>query len=495
MQNFKTVFPIPVKPWSRYNTLFCSKQYGWFLYNALSGVMFELDEHHYRIAQSLCDGEPIFPSDPNRKFIETLEENGFLSLREEEKLKLMELRYQRNAACFTTAKLGLTICPTLACNFGCLYCFEQKQNDATVMSDETIEALIEFIRKHQDAKHLYVVWYGGEPTLAFDIIENLTARFLELFPDFDNADLVTNAYLLDEEKIERLNDLKISSMQITLDGSETTHNQRRVLRNGDPTYERILHNIDLLMSSSWKGKCSVRVNVDRGNRHEYAAIHKELLECYKGKNLEVYPGYMKTYLDHSYGYQCGFCLSEWDEVMVDWYNNEGIVPRDGFFPKSGEQSTCIATSHYGYVIGPKGEMYKCWEDVGKEHMVIGWVHDDPSVTNPGLVARYSIGTDPHNDTECLECSAFPICGGGCVNKRLRSQQFGEEGLEYCLPFKKSPRKYLEAYLDTWQTKQICNAVLGTGTAPSMEKGYRMVQPEKKQTEQVKITLETLAEQE
>ena len=484
-----------MKPWSRYNTLFCSKQYGRFLYNALSGVMFELDEHHYRIAQSLCDGEPMFSSDHDREFIETLEENGLLAQRDAEEVKLMAHRYQRNAACFSTAYVGLTICPTLACNFACLYCFEQSQNDATVMSDETIEALIRFIRKHQAAKHLYVIWYGGEPTLAFDVIENLTHRFLELYPDYDNAILMTNGYLLNEKKIERLKDLKISSVQITLDGSETTHNQRRTLKNGGPTYGRILRNMDLLMTSSWKGKCSVRVNVDRSNRHEYAAIQKELLERYKGKNLKVYAGNVKTFLDHSYNYQRGLRLNEWAEFMVDGYNSHGIVPRGGFFPESGTQNLCIANSHYGYVIGPKGEIYKCWEDVGREHMAVGSVHNDTAVINPERVARYSIGTDPYHDAQCLECDVFPICGGGCVNKRLRSQQLGEEGLQYCSPFKESLQKYLEAYLDTRQTKQICSAVLGTGTAPSMEKGYRMVQPKKKQAERVKNPLENFAEQE
>ncbi len=484
-----------MKPWSRYNTLFCSKQHGWFLYNALSGVMFELDHHHYRIAQSLCNGEPIFPSKNDREFIGTLEENGFLAHWEAEKVKLMALRYQRNAACFSTAYVGLTICPTLACNFGCLYCFEKTQNDATIMSDETMEALMGFIRNHQAAKNLYVIWYGGEPTLAFDVMEKLTSRFLELYPDYDNAVLMTNGYLLDEAKIERLKDLKVSSVQITLDGSEKTHNQRRMLKNGGPTYARILRNMDLLMTSSWQGKCSVRVNVDRSNRHEYFAIHKELLERYMGKNLKVYAGYVKTFLDHVYDHRRGLSLSEWTELMVEGYNTEGIVPRGGFFPESGTHNTCIATSHYGYVIGPKGEMYGCWEDVGQEHMVLGSVHGDKFATNPELIARYGIGTDPHDDAECLECNVFPICGGGCVNKRLRLQQFGEEGLEHCSPFRESLQEYLEAYLNTRHTKQICNAVLGTGTTPSMEKGYRMLQPEKSRAEQGKNPLENLVEKE
>jgi uncharacterized protein len=467
-----------MKSWSRYNTLFRSDNFGRFLYNALSGVMLELDEHHYKLAQSLCNGDSMSPSGNDEEFIELLEEKEILSKREEELLKQMELRYWRNAVCFTTASVGLTICPTLACNFGCPYCFEHSQDDSTIMSDETIEALIAFIRKHQEANHLSVSWYGGEPTLGFDVIKTLTKRFIELYPDYDKASLSTNAYLLDQEKINQLEDLKITLVQITLDGSEQIHNRRRMLKNGAPTYATILKNIDLLMSSAWKGQSIIRVNVDRANQHEYALLRAELLERYKGKQLMIYPGLINVVKDHTYNHQSILCSSEWTQFIVDGYKNYGIVPTGGFYPRSGVQNTCVATSRYGYVIGPKGALYKCWEDVGMDDMAIGSVHDKELVSNSELISRYSIGTDPFNDSECVECAVFPICGGGCVRKRLHSEQFGEEGFEYCSDFKESLQQYLEAYLDAWQKKEVCEMMLGMNSIPSMKKGYRMVQPER-----------------
>ena len=479
-----------MQPWSRFNTLFRSERYGWFLHNTLSGVMIELDEIHARIAESLRDGMSPFSAEAD-EFIALLEENGFLSDPDKERLKLMESRYRRNAACFSTTYVGLTICPTLACNFACPYCFEHSQGDVTVMDDRTIEALLAFIRKHNDAKHLSVRWYGGEPTLAFDVIETLTAKFIELFPDYADAGMVTNGYLLDQQKIDRLNDLKIASVQITLDGSEATHNRRRTLRNGGATYEKILQNIDLLMASSWKGSCAVRVNVDRSNRHEYAALRKELLDRYKGRKLTVYPGHLNTVDGNTCDQQCGLCNGEWAEFQLDGYFSDGITPRGGLYPVSGIQNVCIATSHQGFVVGPKGELYKCWEEVGREEMVIGTVHNEPFVTRHDLLTRYSIGTDPYSDNECMECKVFPVCGGGCVKRRMKVQQFGESGIEYCSPLKESLEKYLDAYVDKWHTKQICRAVLGKGSPPSMEKGYRMVQPEMTKSDAVKNPLETL----
>ena len=349
-----------MKPWSPYSTLFRSKQFGWFLYNALSGIMLELDEAHVLMVEKIRDGKPINLSEADKVFIKFLEENGFFASREDEQLQLMRLRYQRNAACFSTAHIWLTICPTLACNFGCPYCFEHSQDDAKVMSPETIDALVSFIKNHQDARYLSVIWYGGEPTIAFDVIKTLTERFLELYPDYDNASLVTNAYLLDRAKIKLLEDLKITLVQITLDGNEKTHNSRRKLKGGGSTYLKILDNVDALMNSSWKGRCSIRVNIDRTNQHEYAGLRAELLDRYKGKNLSFYPGHVNTFIDHPYDYQYGLCNSEWAEFNIGAYQKDGILPRDGLFPVSRTFNTCIATSYYGYVVGPRGELYKCW---------------------------------------------------------------------------------------------------------------------------------------
>jgi uncharacterized protein len=469
-----------MKPWSLYNNLFHSERYGSFLYNALSGVMLELDDEHFLTAGKLRDGYQGELPDEQREFLALLEEKGFLAHREEELLQLMQQRYLRNAECFSTSYLRLTICPTLACNFGCPYCFEHSQNDTTVMSDETIDALISFIKKHQDAKSLSVNWYGGEPTLAFDVIESLTRKFLDLYPEYDNASLVTNAYQLNQEKIDRLNELKITTVQITLDGGEATHNSRRMLkRGGGSTFSNILNNIDLLMHSSWKGNCSIRMNVDRTNQHEYAILCAELLYRYKGKKLLVYPGRVQAIHDNAYYHKCGLCNSEWSQFTIDGYNKAGLVPPEGLYPRIGKQNVCSATSYFSYIIGPKGEISKCWEDVGKEHMVIGSVHDDDPVCNSELVARYSIGTDPFDDDICVECVVMPICGGGCVNKRMRSKQFGEGGIDYCSPFKESLISYLEAYLYTLQTKESCAAVLGKNFESDMNKGFRMVQPANK----------------
>lgn len=464
------------KTWSFYNTLFRTSGSGFFLYNALSNVMFELDEKHYRWLEKIRDDKVLLNENHDVEFSKLLIEKGILSSKEDEKQKLIEKRYQRNATCFQTDELGLAICPTLACNFRCKYCFEQSQSDSLVMNDETIDKLIEFINKHDKARKLSVNWYGGEPTLVFEVIIKLSERFLDLDITYDNAALVTNGYLLDREKIDKLNDLRITNIQITLDGDAETHDNRRTLRNGGNTFDKILENVDALMTSKYKGSCDIRVNIDKYNSHEYQSIRNELIERFKGTKLYVYPGHVNIRRDHSYGHNCALSIAEWGDFIIKLYHEHGLVPKGGFFPSSNTNNSCIANNYYGYVIGPNGELYKCWEDVGKEEMVIGNIHSNDPIKKPELLALYSVGTDPFDDKNCHDCHMLPICGGGCVNKRLRKHYMNENGVEFCSPYKERLVGYLEAFYDTYRSREICNNILNGPKTNVMAKGYRLIEP-------------------
>lgn len=136
-------------------------------------------------------------------------------------------------------------------------------------------------------------------------------------------------------------------------------------------------------------------------------------------------------------------------------------------------SICSANTRNSYVIGPQGELYKCWEDVGRQEMIIGSIHDDDPITNRELVALYSVGTDPYRDAECLECAVLPICGGGCANRRLRVKHFNEKGLEYCSLYKENLIAYLIEYYEAFLTTEICAQVLNKQTKLS-EEGYKII---------------------
>ena len=464
----------PMIHWSRYNTLFQSQRLGYFLYNSLSNVFIELDKHHYQFLEQLQNNLLSSNPDIDDSFLFILREKKILVEEGVEKRQLMSRQYRRNALSFYNAHLILSICPTLSCNFRCPYCFENTQKHMTMMNPETVDRLITFIKNFEEAKYLSITWYGGEPTLAFDVIRNITQRVKELNITFEDAGLVTNAYLLQSDKISQLNDLNIKAVQITLDGPANVHDTRRMLSNGLPTYQQIMQNIDMLMNSSYKGSCNIRVNLDKNNLSEFFDLRTHLLERFKGKKLSVYAGHVDTAGDHKYGKNCTLCADEWVTFTVEQYRRLSGGSMEGVYPAGTLFNICSANTRNSFVIGPEGELYKCWEDVGKQEMVIGSIFEDEPVNNAELVALYSVGTDPYLDPVCLDCKVLPICSGGCANRRLRSKYFNEASMEFCSLYKDNLVTYLMEYYDAFRTKELCSDVLSPNRKTKNVKGYRLI---------------------
>lgn len=464
--------------WSRFNSLFRANGDRFFVYNSLSNALLQVNEHYYSVLERFALADSTVLKVVSESFSRLLHEKGFLVNEMEEYSRLMELKYKRDSLCFDNSHLDLSICPTLGCNFRCSYCFESRQNDFNFMRADTVDKLTSFINSFVNIKSLSLTWYGGEPTInrAFNIIKDITRRIKDLGVSVKEIGLVTNAYLLGKDKIEELNNLGISSVQITLDGPQEVHDKRRVLAGGHPTFHRIMENIDTLLCSSYKGSCNIRVNIDQTNVSSFFDIRKHLLSKYKGKNLTIYAGRIDTATTTNNKRNCDLCSSAWTDFALKQYTNWDLQPSESIYPVGSVFNICSANTKNSFVIGPEGELYKCWEDVGRSNMVIGSIHEPPFIFNTKLVALYSVGTDPFLDKDCTECTVFPICSGGCANRRLRDKHFNEHGLEYCSLYKKHLHEFLLSYFDAFETRELCGLVLGVERINWNEIGYREIHP-------------------
>jgi len=236
---------------SKYNFIFVgnnAETTGTIIYNSRTGAMATLDSEHFSLFDDFCkSGTPKF----DKEFELGLLNCGFIiedNVDEQAEIRLNMLRSQ-----FATSGMGLTIAPTMDCNFGCAYCFEVGQLKECYMSDEVEDKIVEFVAQHANSlEMLNITWFGGEPLLTIDRIESLSKRFIDICEQNNvaySSNVITNGYYFTPEIAERLKVCKVEYAQITIDGMKETHDKRRFLKNKENgengSFDVILQNIEL----------------------------------------------------------------------------------------------------------------------------------------------------------------------------------------------------------------------------------------------------------
>ena len=349
-------------------------------------------------------------------------------------------------ACADSRHAGLTICPTMGCNFDCPYCFENhKQGKMTEEVQADVAALAERMLKTSRAKHLSVTWFGGEPLLAPDVIETLSEKLMALSKDHEadySAGIITNGYLLTPEIVKMLERVRVKSAQITLDGIGAAHDATRHLRGGGPTFERIVENLHQPIPFP----VSIRHNVHEGNRDEIEQLKTFVEELAKetGNKISYYPAPVSgSETADKRGRQV-------DLIGRDENCQIGILQDSGRFTR-GRGHYCGANLLFSVCIDEQGRLQKCWEAVDKEAISFGNAHDwDPAdplrtASNPDNLTKFLNMADPLSDGECRECIWLPACCGGCPWRRLYRERS-------CLPYRNAPEEYVKSLLSRMEKK-------------------------------------------
>lgn len=404
-------------------TLLFSEEDKYYLYNGVSCFFSEISEELY-IALRNRDWEQI---KEDKDFL--LDKQVILNDDElDDFFHDVKVKYMQRS--FGSNNLELVIAPTTACNFDCPYCFEPKLNPK-LMTKEVEDAVIEYIKKQKQAETLTLVWYGGEPLLAFDTIKRLFNRIKdECEKEIIHHEIITNGYLINDETIQFFKDSHLTSIQISLDGTEKNHDKTRCLKaNKKGTFRKIQENIELLSKAIPDLSIMLRVNVNKSNYQDCIDIYEYYSSQDWQKNIFVYPGILHVDAKDNARY-CQSCFDNNElHELYTLLHAGGVNVR--FFPPMAGKGCMIQRAH-SYIIGPEGEMYKCWDDVSNPEKVVGSLMDNKP-RNRSLYLRYVNEIDPFDDA-CRKCHAFPICNGGCGHVKYRNK-FENGEFDYCSPFR------------------------------------------------------------
>lgn len=401
---------------SKYNFFlpYESEKEKYIAYNSLSNSMALINKDDYEKYRGLAENDIKIN---NNELVEQLKLGGFLIDDEIDEKKQIQFNMYKNR--FENDKLSLTLAPTSDCNFRCIYCYEKDNIKNTYMNKETQGNLIKLVKNYsKKISHLNIGWYGGEPLLAMDIIENLSKEFISICRENNisyYASMVTNGYNLTRENIEKINEFKISLLQITLDGDEKTHNSRRFLKGGQPTYSRIINNI--ISNKEILPETAIRINVDSNNSKKINDVINILVENQLQSKVKPYLGHVINTNDC---YSDNKCLRFSEYCDLD-YEFEAYLISRGFTKASIKRypqrigTVCSADTFSSHVINANGDLYRCWSDLGDISKKVGNVNNKEDIKADRKIIDFMI-YDPTEDEKCKECKHLPICMGGCPMK-------------------------------------------------------------------------------
>jgi uncharacterized protein len=338
-----------------------------------------------------------------------------------------------------SSNLVLTIAPTLDCNFSCPYCFENKRVGS--MSDNMIDRIVNFILSYKNIDSIILTWFGGEPLLYPNIIEEIYNRITNSTKKLLIQNIITNGYFLNEQNLKLLNRCNIKSIQLSIDGLSDNHNKTKFTVDDRNTFETIIKNIDSYINFDFEMSMNIRVNIDKNNKNDFNKVFHFFSERYKSNSkIAVYPAFVVNNTNMG----CNKSCFENNEEKFEFYKDiANTTNNTNYIYPSNTIIECAIRNYYTWVIDFEGNLYKCWEIIGNLDYKVGELTETGNIkiTNQKILNRYLFGSDPFSDFNCSTCFYLPICRGGCPHKRIEND-FNNGENSNCTYFKNEIDNYL-----------------------------------------------------
>ena len=245
-------------------------------FSTISRSLIMLDDEKYSALQE----NPVNLSKFKDDEIEFLTEKHFIV--EENCNEIEYVWFQLSRDRISPKTFSTYIALSTACNFSCVYCYEKGQVDDYAMDNETLEQTIAWYRDKLVKNHYSeckITLYGGEPLLPQDMLILFTTRMQKISAELGvrlRFNMITNGYLLEDNLCQDLLKNGLSEIQVTLDGNQEIHDRRRKLKDGGPTFDKIISNLKSIATKNIT--IVIRVSFDLSNSNEIKSLLDYLVE-------------------------------------------------------------------------------------------------------------------------------------------------------------------------------------------------------------------------
>lgn len=311
------------------------------------------------------------------------------------------------------------------CNLRCEYCFASQgtyNGEKSFLSFETGKKAFDFLVKSSGKRrNLEVDFFGGEPLMNFETIKKLVDYGRSLEKENNKHfrfTITTNGLLLDEEKINYINE-NMDNVVLSIDGRRATNDKMRKTVSSKGSYDIIINN--------YKNFVDKRGDKDYFARGTFTSHNLDFSEDVKHMRelgfdkISVEPVVAMPEESYALKEEHLDILKEEYENLAEYYIEAQKSKDKKFqffhFNIDLDGGPCIYKRSIGCGAGteylavtPAGEFYPCHQFVGNEEFIIGNV--DEGISNEEVVNKFK-NVSVNDKPVCQDCWAKYFCSGGC----------------------------------------------------------------------------------
>jgi len=325
---------------------------------------------------------------------------------------------------------SFTILPSANCQLGCHYCGQQhgKYKVEPSLFTHVLDHVSKGVSK-PEKNHLAIGWFGGEPLLGLNVIEELTPelkKIAEINGCSYSARITTNGLLLNRKNFQKLIECDVRDITISLDGTKNAHDARRPTKGGEGSFDVIINNlIDVFNSFDIEREqidIMLRVNVDMYNIDDVIPLLEQLGELNfqnKINRFDIAP-------IHAWGNDAHLrstSIQKFADFKIDCYIK---LLELGFLSEvpipSRVKVICQAVTLDSLYMQTDGSLFDCSElplvPTEITSKKLGHITNLESVNEKQR--HYSSWNHEllEHKHQCSECKFLPVCGGGCPKSWL-----------------------------------------------------------------------------
>ena len=311
------------------------------------------------------------------------------------------------------------------CNLACRYCFAEEgeyHGRRALMSYEVGKAALDFlIANSGNRRNLEVDFFGGEPTLNFQVVKDLVAYGREqekIHNKNFRFTLTTNGVLLNDDIMEFANK-EMDNVVLSIDGRKEVNDYMRPFRGGQGSYDVIVPKFQKFADSRNQERYYVRGTYT----HHNLDFSKDVLHLADlgFKQISVEPVVAQETDDYAIREEdLPQLFAEYDALAKEMVKRkkEGKAFNFFHFMIDLEGGPCVAKRLSGcgsgteyLAVTPWGDLYPCHQFVGNEDFLMGNVFEGLKRTD---IRDSFKSCNVYSKEKCRECFARFYCSGGCA---------------------------------------------------------------------------------